>query len=329
MLSVTAVFFNFLMDKLPPKASTKITYNKRTAIKIEFNTLLPPISLLSAICLLYLHHRVYPKGSVNLINKYLFSIGEVSKIKNITVKALRFYDRIGLIKPYFTDPDTKYRYYHINQFIYFDIIKAARSMDISPNDLIPYFANNDSTGLYHLINEYKKTLDSKIKNLKKAIDSINEVTNTMDIAQKVDKSGSIYRRNIPDRHVIAVPFDFEKSHEDILTDFMLLDASVNRRGLVNCFEQGVIYSQSNTGIIPEYIFTCVQKKVVEVSDYRYIPGGEYVCTVLNGSNAQQQVEELLDYLDKNGLNAQFFIQIELLLDLFATESDLFELQAKV
>ncbi|MDD4096808.1 MAG: MerR family DNA-binding transcriptional regulator, partial [Oscillospiraceae bacterium] len=55
----------------------------------------------------------------------LFSIGEVSKSKGITVKALRFYDEIGLLKPHFIDPESGYRYYHADQMLPIDIIKAA------------------------------------------------------------------------------------------------------------------------------------------------------------------------------------------------------------
>ncbi len=263
------------------------------------------------------------------MRKHLFSIGEVSKIKDITVKALRFYEKIGLIKPYFTDPDTKYRYYHVSQFIYIDIIKAARSMDISPAALVPYFTNNNSMGLYQLINKHKNLLYSKIRDLEKAIDSINEITNTMSTAQKVDKSGCIYKRNLPERHTITLPFKIDKTYNDIMIDFSLLAVLVSRRGLINCFEEGFIYSQTNVSMMPECTFTCVSEKANEFTDYRHIPGGEYVCTVLTKNNAQLQAEMLLAYLSQNKLNPQFFVQTELLMDLFAAESDYFELQAKI
>ncbi len=69
------------------------------------------------------------------MNKNLFSIGEISAIKGITVKALRFYEKIGLLKPCFINPSNRYRFYSIEQFILIDIIKAARTMDIGPKKL--------------------------------------------------------------------------------------------------------------------------------------------------------------------------------------------------
>lgn len=38
------------------------------------------------------------------MKKEIYSIGEVSKIKGVTIKALRFYEKIGLLKPYEVNP---------------------------------------------------------------------------------------------------------------------------------------------------------------------------------------------------------------------------------
>ncbi len=58
----------------------------------------------------------------------LYSIGELSKLKGISVKTLRFYDEIGVLKPNYVDPFTKYRYYNKVQFVYVDILKALKAL---------------------------------------------------------------------------------------------------------------------------------------------------------------------------------------------------------
>ena len=40
-----------------------------------------------------------------------YSIGEVSKLCNVSKKALRFYDEIGIISPDKVSPSNHYRYY--------------------------------------------------------------------------------------------------------------------------------------------------------------------------------------------------------------------------
>lgn len=58
----------------------------------------------------------------------LYSIGEVAKVANITIKALRHYDKIGLFKPAYVDPQTNYRYYRDSQLYRLDIIKSLISI---------------------------------------------------------------------------------------------------------------------------------------------------------------------------------------------------------
>jgi Predicted transcriptional regulators len=45
----------------------------------------------------------------------MYTIGQFSKIGKISTKSLRDYDKIGLIKPSFVNPENQYRYYEKNQ----------------------------------------------------------------------------------------------------------------------------------------------------------------------------------------------------------------------
>lgn len=58
----------------------------------------------------------------------LYSIGEVSKICNVSRKALRFYDEIGIISPYKVDEATHYRYYSRKSLLDLTIVKYYKQM---------------------------------------------------------------------------------------------------------------------------------------------------------------------------------------------------------
>ena len=45
------------------------------------------------------------------------TIGEVAKVKQISIKALRYYEKIGILKPAYCDPNTGYRYYKNEQML--------------------------------------------------------------------------------------------------------------------------------------------------------------------------------------------------------------------
>lgn len=67
--------------------------------------------------------------------KERYTIGEVAKHCNISTKTLRYYDKIGLLKPEFKDPGTKYRYYSKRQLTTLAIIRRYRSMDFCLKDI--------------------------------------------------------------------------------------------------------------------------------------------------------------------------------------------------
>ena len=45
----------------------------------------------------------------------MLRIGEFSKLAKVSIKTLRYYDKIGLLKPAMIDSATQYRYYTVEQ----------------------------------------------------------------------------------------------------------------------------------------------------------------------------------------------------------------------
>src|SRR5919201_5916048 len=60
----------------------------------------------------------------------LLAIGRFSRLSGLTVKALRHYDEIGLLKPARVDGDTGYRYYALEQLREAGAIARLRTLEI-------------------------------------------------------------------------------------------------------------------------------------------------------------------------------------------------------
>ncbi|MCU9807139.1 MerR family transcriptional regulator [Paraclostridium sp. AKS46] len=84
--------------------------------------------------------------------KNLYSIGEVSKIKKVTVKALRYYHKVGILIPKYIDDNTGYRYYSIDQFIHIDVIKGCRALGTSIAELQEIFKDCETEKLLKFLN---------------------------------------------------------------------------------------------------------------------------------------------------------------------------------
>jgi effector-binding domain-containing protein len=61
----------------------------------------------------------------------MFKIGEFSKLSQVTVKTLRYYDKIGLLKPAEVDRFTSYRYYSADQLPCLNRILALKDLGLS------------------------------------------------------------------------------------------------------------------------------------------------------------------------------------------------------
>ncbi|WDI30770.1 MerR family transcriptional regulator [Hyphococcus flavus] len=67
--------------------------------------------------------------------KGLLQIGELARLGGVSVKALRFYDDQGLLRPEHVDPHTGYRYYTIEQATRLALITNLRLVDFSIADI--------------------------------------------------------------------------------------------------------------------------------------------------------------------------------------------------
>lgn len=61
----------------------------------------------------------------------MYQISQFSKISGLTVKALRYYDEQGMLKPSYRDKNTLYRYYNENDLKKAQLIRLLRSLEFS------------------------------------------------------------------------------------------------------------------------------------------------------------------------------------------------------
>lgn len=81
----------------------------------------------------------------------LLSIGEAAKLKQVSVKSLRYYETIGILKPTYVDPSSCYRYYSPNQMIDLDVILTCIELGIPLKSLADHKTNRGSLNLKELL----------------------------------------------------------------------------------------------------------------------------------------------------------------------------------
>lgn len=90
----------------------------------------------------------------------MYKIGLFSQITKTTIKALRYYDEIGLLKPSKVDEENNYRYYTTEQMYILHKILHLKQMGFSISEISQILGSNN----------IKEILDKRIVDLKKEIE---------------------------------------------------------------------------------------------------------------------------------------------------------------
>ncbi len=119
------------------------------------------------------------------MNIQKLTIGQMATLNRVTAQALRYYDHKDLLKPYYIDSKTGYRYYHINQCARLDMIKYLQSTGATLDDIkltLDDIENADSllsmlkTRLHAVEADIEMALQKK-RALKKIIDNYDKYKN--------------------------------------------------------------------------------------------------------------------------------------------------------
>lgn len=143
-------------------------------------------------------------------------IGEMARVHDISAQTLRYYDKIDLFKPSYTDEGSGYRYYGIEQFAHLESILFLKGMGMPLKQIKEYFKNRDLVSMSGLLEQRVSFIDSEIvrlKNKRKKIDSVFRMINNY-----LDKDilGKCRVQNMPERQMLFFTFgsgDMYAEHE--------------------------------------------------------------------------------------------------------------------
>ena len=101
----------------------------------------------------------------------MYKIGEFSTLNHITIKTLRYYDEIGLLKPSIVDKYTGYRYYSNNQINDINNIKYYKELGLSLEEIKDLLNNNNK----NVLNNKKNDITKQIIELNNQLNRLNNI----------------------------------------------------------------------------------------------------------------------------------------------------------
>lgn len=143
----------------------------------------------------------------------MLKIGDFSRLSRVSVRMLRYYDDVGLIKPTKVDDLTGYRFYNENQLPQMSKINALKDMGFSISmikDILQYEDN---------VIEIEKVFKIHRKQLLEDIEKLNYQIKLLDIALGKLRKDEVMKYNcvikeMPERYVASVRQTISKYEDE-------------------------------------------------------------------------------------------------------------------
>ena len=106
------------------------------------------------------------------------TVGLMARRSGLTVKALRYYDRTGLLRPAAVDRATGYRLYRGDQVAEARLVRLLRSLDLPLDQVrvaVAAWKNGDDAAVERLVGEHRRQLDVRVTRLRGALHRIDHL----------------------------------------------------------------------------------------------------------------------------------------------------------
>jgi DNA-binding transcriptional MerR regulator len=116
----------------------------------------------------------------------LLSVGRLARRAGLTPKALRHYDRVGLLRPTVVDSDTGYRWYHPDQVALARLIWLLRSVELPLDQVraaVAAWRCGDADTVAEILRRQRQLLDARTTRLRGALHTIDHL-----ISEGIDMS---------------------------------------------------------------------------------------------------------------------------------------------
>lgn len=250
--------------------------------------------------------------------KEYYSIGETAKLNNISIQTLRYYDKLGIFKPDHVDLKNGYRFYHIRQFFYLDIIKSLKYIQ-TPLEEIKKILVDTPENMLHSLKKQEKAIQEEKARLVQAEQLLErrklQLAEQLEICKKSDEK-EIYTRYIDEQKVLKIATSNSSPNSVPYFHIRKLADTLEDKCLMIDNQCGYTYEmkdyQNTNQIEYDFFYTTIPHKNIELSskekqfEFGTISSGEYVCIAFNWSLQQyiNHYQKLYQYINSNQIQTE-------------------------
>ena len=249
----------------------------------------------------------------------LLSIGEAAKLKNVSIKALRYYEKLGIFNPAYIDPQSGYRYYSPAQLFDLDVILTCGELGIPLKHILDYQTEQGTIDLRQLLIEGSELAEQKIKRARQSLLQINTYLEEIEQQDSFRHYPNTYTQTMPSRYFCAKPWDISRPFEikNYLKTMSDLYQLANELGTTPLYFKGLLIDTTST----EKTSSCQAYVAVDLypsksdtnlqtneADIKYLPEDTYTGFRIENNDLTECITTALTYAKEH---PGFFVMTEI------------------
>lgn len=141
----------------------------------------------------------------------LFTIGQMAKLNAISEKALRVYQRKGILEPAHTDAETGYRYYTLDQCAMLDMVQQLRVVGFTLDQISDVLAAKDVRYLRDRVREHVERIERQKRELAMAHQVGGDLLKSCEAYANQPPLNEWMLCTLPERHILEFDLDCDVS----------------------------------------------------------------------------------------------------------------------
>lgn len=246
------------------------------------------------------------------MDKQYFSIGEMAAINHISIKTLRLYDEAGILKPAYTNPETGYRYYTLQQTARLDMIAYMRELGMKLSEIGKVLEKEDLALVESILAEKAGQLEADIALLKDRQDAVTRAIASIERYRKSPATGVTSLEYIEKRCIWHIPCKenfYEKDQDSYEGIVMSLRQALMKAGVpqIHTYNLGTSIRQADFEagrLIADKVFIFSDSRLKRYpGTCSELDSGMHACIYLDSYDEEKEgAGKLLAFCREHGYN---------------------------
>ena len=212
--------------------------------------------------------------------RYILTITELAKLKKITSETLRYYDRIGLLKPDHIS-ESGHRYYSIRQYERLGTILELKEIGMSLKEIEEYFDNRNLHKSFAMLKEFQEKFEADLQEKIQLNEVLKHKLQFLQSLSELPEMNVVFEKDYPIRHMITFGKESGDREEHAMA-FTRLENYINEIiPIIASDRVGVLADERlllpGDDLIPAFPMLLVAPKNAEEPYLQKIAAGKYVC----------------------------------------------------